>query len=126
MRTDKHRIAPVGIDGGKNGETGACIVNPGAEDEKRLPSRFGDYTLGQGDLLRLERPGGGGMGNPFERRPKEVLEDVRQGYVSAASAKADYGVALVLENGEWTVDEEATRLLRKNKKIAGKETFPLL
>jgi N-methylhydantoinase B len=126
MRTDKHRIAPVGIEEGKAGRMGSCIINPGAADEKRLPSRFGDYRLNKGDLLRLERPGGGGLGNPLDRPPEKVIEDVRQGYVSDESAKADYGVALALENGEWTVDREATRLLRKNKKKAGKETFPLL
>jgi N-methylhydantoinase B len=126
MRTDKHLIAPVGVDEGQHGKTGACVVNPGAKEEKRLPSRFGDYILNRGDLLRLERPGGGGMGDPRERPPEKVLEDVREGYVSAESAKADYGVALALENGESAVDEEATLSLRKNKKKAGKETFPLL
>ncbi|HEY3302237.1 MAG TPA: hydantoinase B/oxoprolinase family protein [Candidatus Binatia bacterium] len=126
MRTDKHLIAPQGAEGGKPGIKGACIVNPGTKDEKRLPSRFGDYILRKGDLLRLDRPGGGGMADALERPAEKVLEDVRQGYVTAASAWADYRVALGVENGDWTVDRDATRALRKNEKKAGKQNFPLL
>jgi N-methylhydantoinase B len=114
MRTDKHLVAPPGVEAGRNGKTGACIVNPAMKEEKRLPSRFGDHILNRGDLLRLERPGGGGMGDPRRRPPEKVLEDVRQGYVSVESARADYGVALAEGNGEFRVDEEATLSLRKN------------
>ena len=42
MRTDKHALAPHGIDGGHPGGTGGCIINPGADDECSMPSRFGD------------------------------------------------------------------------------------
>ncbi len=126
MRTDKHLLAPVGVGGGMDGKTGACVVNPGAADEKRLPSRFGDYILKRGDLLRIERPGGGGLGSPTERPVERVIEDVRQGYVSAASAGRDYGAALVLENGAWREDRESTRNLREKQKKAGKKSVPLL
>jgi N-methylhydantoinase B len=94
MRGDKHIIGPWGYEGGKDGRTGACIINPGTPEEKSLPSRFGDFTLKKGDLLRLERPGGGGIGNPLERARERVLDDVRQGYVSPESAESDYGVAI--------------------------------
>ena len=126
MRTDKHLIAPLGAEGGKPGRKGACIVNPGTKGEKRLPSRFGDYILRRGDLLRLERPGGGGLGDPLERPPEKVLDDVRQGYVAIESAKVDYGVAPALDRGGWRVDEGATRALRKTEKKAGKKNSPLL
>ena len=69
MRTDKHALAPQGIDGGHPGGTGDCIINPGREDERSLPSRFGDQRLKTGDVLRVERPGGGGVGVAFERSP---------------------------------------------------------
>jgi len=126
MRTDKHAVAPVGISGGKDGATGACVVNPGSKNETRLPSRFGDYILHDGDLLRLERPGGGGLGEPFARAPARVLDDVFQGYVSAAGAEAAYGVILKAADGGWHIDEEATSALRKREKKAGKQNRPLL
>ena len=112
LRTDKHLIEPWGHEGGRPGGKGGCIINPGAQEEKRLPSRFGDYVLKRGDLLRLERPGGGGMGNPRERPLECVLEDVRQGYVSVESARAEYGVALEPKNSEPALDQAGTLRLR--------------
>lgn len=127
MRTDKHDIAPFGSDGGMKGGKGSCIVNPGLVDETRLPSRFGDYRLGRGTLLRLERPGGGGLGDPLERPAESVLEDVRQGYVSIDRASADYGVVIRLLNGEPALDRAATQALRGEKqKNSGKDSSPLL
>ncbi|OGQ72458.1 MAG: hypothetical protein A3G94_07990 [Deltaproteobacteria bacterium RIFCSPLOWO2_12_FULL_60_16] len=115
LRTDKHRIEPWGGEGGKEGGRGSCIVNPGAREEKRLPSRFGDYALKKGELLRLERPGGGGMGDPLERPAELVLEDARQGYISLERAKLAYGVALEMKNGEPVLDQAGTlRLRQKN------------
>jgi len=54
--------------------------------------------------------GGGGWGDPLEREPRRVLADVREGYVSARSAREDYGVVLTAE-GE--VDDAATSALRR-------------
>jgi N-methylhydantoinase B len=94
MRGDKHVVQPWGCEGGKDGRTGACIINPGTAGAKSLPSRFGDFTLKKGDLLRLERPGGGGIGSPLERARERVVDDVRQGYVRPESAESDYGVVV--------------------------------
>jgi N-methylhydantoinase B/oxoprolinase/acetone carboxylase alpha subunit len=47
--------------------------------------------LAAGDVLRFERSGGGGYGPPQERSRDEVLDDVRNGYISAQSAKMIYG-----------------------------------
>ena len=112
MRTDKHALAPQGIDGGHPGGTGYCIINPGGDDDRSLPSRFGDQRLKTGDVLRVERPGGGGVGAAFERSPEAVLDDVRQGYVSVERARRDYGVVVRAENDEVTLDPDATRELR--------------
>jgi N-methylhydantoinase B len=115
MRTDKHSIEPWGSDGGMAGGKGACIVNPGTTEETKLPSRFGDHRLGRGDLLRLERPGGGGLGSPLERPAEKVFEDVRQGYVSIAKARSDYGVVVEVSNGEPMLNRSETENLRGKK-----------
>jgi N-methylhydantoinase B len=112
MRTDKHAIEPFGSDNGLPGCKGSCIVNPDADKEKRLPSRFGDQRLGKRDLLRIERPGGGGLGNPLDRAAEQVLEDVRQGYVSVARAKSDYKVVISHSDMEPCLDWPETQLLR--------------
>ena len=113
VRTDKHALAPQGIDDGLAGGTGGCVINPGAEDVRNLLSRFGDQRLKAGDVLRVERPRGGGVGAAFERSPGDVLDDVRPGYLSVEGARSDYGVTVRAEGGgEVTVDPDATRYLR--------------
>jgi N-methylhydantoinase B len=94
LRTDKHQISPWGSEEGKSGRTGACLINPRTSREQALPSRFGDFALKEGDVVRIERPGGGGIGHPHGRDAQKVLEDVVQGYVSRDSAERDYGVAV--------------------------------
>jgi N-methylhydantoinase B len=127
MRTDKHAIEPFGSDGGLPGARGACMINPGAEKEAALPSRFGDHRLQKGDIIRLERPGGGGLGNPLERPPEKVLDDVRQGYVSYRRAESDYGVVIEAIDGEPRLNYEKTVLFRgKFQKNSGKPGGPLL
>jgi len=116
MRTDKHAVAPFGGDGGAAGGKGACIVNPGAANEQRLPSRFGDYRLKKNDLVRVERPGGGGLGDPLARPLASVLDDVRQGYVTAERARAAYGAAVHFKVGEPEIDPAESDILRRRKK----------
>ena len=91
MRTDKHALASQGINGGHPGGAVGCIINSGEEYERSMPSRFGDQRLNTGDVLRVERPGDGGLGAAFERSPEAVLEDVRQGYVSVERARTTTG-----------------------------------
>ena len=40
----------------------------------------------------MTEPGGGGFGDPRERDPQGVLEDVRKGFVSREAAARDYQV----------------------------------
>ena len=81
-----------------------------------MPTRYADYPLKAGDVFRLETPGGGGLGKPFERDPAQVLADVTQGYVSPERAASDYGVALLKQVRKWHVDEAATAKLRAQLK----------
>jgi N-methylhydantoinase B len=127
MRTDKHSVAPWGTDSGVDGGRGACIINPQTRNEKRLPSRFGDYQLRKDDIVRIERPGGGGLGDPLDRPAQTVLDDVRQGYVSVERAAADYGVVLDLSGGDLAINREKTDRLRAEiQKNSGKRAAPLL
>jgi N-methylhydantoinase B len=66
-------------------------------------------------------PGGAGYGNPFEREPEAVLEDVLNGYVSIEAAARDYGVAIrssqrsdeqVSLPRHFSIDSTATARLR--------------
>jgi N-methylhydantoinase B len=114
LRSTKHTIAPKGIDGGSDGKTGRCTLNPGTEKARVIPSRYSDHTLHAGEVVRLETPGGGGLGSPLERDPAKVLSDVRNGYVSREKARDVYRVAIDPKGGDFILDESATRGLRKD------------
>ena len=69
-------------------------LNRGDDDERFLGANFSGVPVKEGD--RFERPsaGGGGLGDPLERDPDEVLEDVADGYVTIKRAALDYGVVV--------------------------------
>ncbi len=54
--------------------------------------------------------GGGGWGQPQDRDPALVAHDVAEGFISAAAARKLYGVVV---RGNMSLDESATKLLRK-------------
>ena len=83
------------------------IVNPATAQEKHLGNI--DYTVLQpGDVLHIHSAGGGGRGNPLEREPWRVAEDIARGYVSILAAERDYGVVMAA----GVVDETATSAQR--------------
>jgi len=108
IRSMKHVIAPKGCAGGRDGRTGDIVINPDSAAAKPLPTRYADYPLRQGDVFRLDTPGGGGFGDPFERDPERVLADMREGYVTRAAAEREYGVALVEDAHDVAIDTAAT------------------
>ncbi len=98
-----------GLHGGKAGATGEARLSDGGR-----PHPKSHYVLQPGQRVVLELPGGGGFGPPWEREPRRVLQDARQGYISLESAERDYGVVLS-DAGDLEVDESATAALRKAK-----------
>lgn len=91
LRGGKHTRPAFGVEGGKPGRVGCCKINPGETSEQSLPSLFGGIPLELGDLVQLEKAGGGGLGRPEERPWQELVDDVMDGYVTFASAVSDYG-----------------------------------
>ena len=113
LRSTKHTVAPKGIEGGGNGKTGQCTLNPGTANARVIPSRYSDHTLHPGEVVSLETPGGGGLGNPLERDSAMVLSDVRNGYVTQRKAREIYCVVVKEQNGDYALDEVQTQELRK-------------
>lgn len=50
--------------------------------------------LAPGHCYFTQYPGGGGWGDPLERDPRLVREDVLDEYLSIEGARRDYGVVL--------------------------------
>jgi N-methylhydantoinase B len=94
--------------GGKAGRGYGLRIN-GSEVEHGT-----SRTLHPGDRVRFTLSGGGGYGDPLDRNPSLVLEDFREGRVSVAGARDDYGVIIDALGG---VDDEITRSQQRPRKL---------
>jgi N-methylhydantoinase B len=96
---------------GKPGAKAQFLVNgkPG--------NPYGLTQLAPGDVVVIDVAGGGGYGDPLERDPELVQEDVVQGYVTAERAREDYGV--VIDARTMKVDLAATNELRRSMRVTG-------
>jgi N-methylhydantoinase B len=90
LRGGKHAVPADGLAGGGPARLGDCIINPGSAATS-LPSRFSGVALKGGDVVRLVKSGGGGLGPPRERAFERIVDDVIDGYVSRDAAISVYG-----------------------------------
>ncbi len=102
---DRTKFAAPGLSGGQPGTAGELRSNP----DRNLRPKISEF-LPSDTVVTLEMPGGGGFGDPLSRRVDLVLHDVKNGYVTADSAKRDYGVVIDADASE--IDAEATERLR--------------
>ncbi len=72
------------------------------------------YFAAPGDVVNYWAQGGCGVGDPLERDPDLVLEDVIEGFVSVERAREDYGV--VIDSRALELDREATTRLRNERR----------
>ncbi|MDH7640026.1 hydantoinase B/oxoprolinase family protein [Sphingomonas oryzagri] len=104
--TKRSKEKPWSLLGGAQPEANAMMVGVGTDAEKkvgtyRTPVKTGDRMIARG-------AGGAGFGDPAERAPAAVLEDVLDGYVSAEAARTLYKVSIV----DGAIDEAGTAALR--------------
>jgi N-methylhydantoinase B len=115
---DGHVTPPRGVGGGRDGRGSAAEWIDSAGERHELPSA-GEAAIGPGAWLVGIQAAGGGYGDPLEREPDRVAEDVRQGYVTEAAARELYGVVVSVTGVEISVDLEATEELRASLKAGG-------
>lgn len=81
------------------------------EGEREYPYPKSLWTVNSDDVSVYWCSGGGGYGDPLERDPKLVLEDVREGEVTIEYAKEAYGV--IIDPTTVKIDLEETERLRQ-------------
>ncbi len=111
LRADRLRFPPYGLNGGATGGPSANWLGEGNEKHS-IPGKV-TMTMRQGELLAHHQAGGGGHGDPFTRDPASVARDVWNEKVSAAAARAQYGVAVDAASGR--VDAAETARLRAKR-----------
>ncbi|MFB6311756.1 MAG: hydantoinase B/oxoprolinase family protein [Salinirussus sp.] len=112
--SDRSNSTPWGLFGGQSGRPAKYIINPDSSNPRVVGSKS-TTELQPNDIASVQTPGGGGYGDPLERPPEAVREDVRNEKVSVAAAENEYGV--VIDPGTLNIDYDATA--RKRAELAG-------
>jgi len=101
-----------GLFGGRGAVGPDVVVNPGKPEERHM-LKVNAFPLDAGARWELLTGGGGGFGDPLDRDPARVREDVLDGYVTREGAERDYGVVF---DGGFEIDREATDRLRAGRR----------
>ncbi len=101
---EAHYNPPRGVRGGHDGQPTNVWKEDAGGERVEVPL-VGAIELEPGERIVSISSSGGGYGNPLEREPTLVLEDVLEGWVSRERALAVYGVVI---RDDDTVDEQAT------------------
>src|SRR5258706_3498659 len=113
----------AGIAGGGPSQTNQFIIKRKTDVRKRMasgemPERLEDLSgdldiqkvisvsyLDHDDVFQVRTQSGGGYGDPLDRDPSRVVDDVRSGVVSRDAASAMYGVVIDPKKDAVSVDE---------------------
>jgi N-methylhydantoinase B len=117
---DGHKYRPWGFAGGADGATGELRFESRRGESKSMPSKVPYHKARAGDRLIAYGPSGGGYGDPRQRAPEDVLNDVLDGYVTVEAARSVYGVAV--RGG--AVDEKQTARARGSGSGQGTTEVP--
>ncbi|MFQ5898637.1 MAG: hydantoinase B/oxoprolinase family protein [Candidatus Methylomirabilia bacterium] len=88
---DKFEVSPFGLFGGGPGARGQLLLESNGKTEF-LRSKTVNRQLKRGDILRMRTQGGGGYGDPRQRDPGLILQDLREGKVTPDGVRRDYGL----------------------------------
>jgi N-methylhydantoinase B len=123
---DRTQFEAQGLEGGQPGALGEFrSTEPSSQAQAEGEQRLQPKTViwfEPATRVHLNPPGGGGYGDPFERDPERVLDDVVNGYVSIDAAECDYGVMVRYLGGtdrlvrlpeHYVIDWPATEQLRR-------------
>lgn len=103
MRRD---FPPRGLWGGRAGKTFNTLIKLPDDEDFRKDVTVSQFLTPPGTVAVASGAGGGGWGDPHEREPAAVLDDVIEGYVSPGAALEEYAVVVDVEHQR--VDELAT------------------
>jgi N-methylhydantoinase B/oxoprolinase/acetone carboxylase alpha subunit len=108
---DRQTDPPRGVFGGWDGLVASCRKNPGTPHEEALPAKVTGIPFKAGEFIEFREPNAAGYGDPLERDPAAVREDVLDDFTSVELARDAYGVVFEDER-TLEIDTPATEKLR--------------
>ena len=97
---DRTETEPWGLFGGGPGKSGRTLIRKRDDDSYRTArelfgtasnTKFSGIALERGDCVLIQTAGGGGFGDPLERSPEAVADDLAEGFISEKAARENYG-----------------------------------
>ncbi|HEV8712130.1 MAG TPA: hydantoinase B/oxoprolinase family protein [Candidatus Binatia bacterium] len=113
IRTCRVKSVPYGLAGGEPGSPFQVLLESDSQPLEFPPQIMIDAAVRAGDRLLHVQPSAGGYGDPWQREPRSVLEDVLDEKMTVAYAKKTYGV--VIDPQTRQIDEERTAALRQSR-----------
>jgi N-methylhydantoinase B len=87
LLSDRWYHPAQGVLGGLEGATSSIEFNDGT-----VPHQKSRTSIDPGLRLHMRFAGGGGYGEPRSRDKQLILDDIKNGYISEAAARRDYGI----------------------------------
>lgn len=107
----KEETKPFGLEGGHPAPPTEIYIRRNGKVETIDTESF--YSLQEKDIFEIFETGGGGYGNPANRDPQRVQQDVLDGLVSVQQAREKYQV--VVNPEDLSLDRDATQVLRSSQ-----------
>ena len=121
---DRQTDPPRGIFGGWDGLVASCRKNPETEDEQSLYAKVTGLPFAAGDFVEFREPNAAGYGDPLERDPEAVRDDVLDGFTTIEIARNAYGVIFETDApvtlNQLDIDQQATQELREKMRAEDK------
>jgi N-methylhydantoinase B len=105
---------PHGVRGGADGAPAQAWIEDSVSGERSEAPPIASLELEAGKRIVSLAAGGGGYGDPLERDPAAVLDDLLEGRISASAAHDLYGIVVV----GGALDGDATAEERERRKAA--------
>ena len=94
---DRQTDPPRGIFGGWDGLVASCRKNPDTPREEYLPAKVTGIPFAAGEFIEFREPNAAGYGDPLDRPPEMVREDVLDDFTTIELARDAYGVVFADE-----------------------------
>ncbi|MEP4889338.1 MAG: hydantoinase B/oxoprolinase family protein [Aliiglaciecola sp.] len=108
IHDDRWLTYPWGVNGGAPGMRSTKLLQRADGSEETLPAKCEGIEVKKGDILYFNTWGGGGWGDPLQREPQLVLDDINRSLVTVEGALG-YGVVI---SDDLSIDTQATADLR--------------
>src|SRR5436305_2289685 len=108
---DRQTDPPKAVFGGWDGLVASCRKNPDTGREQALPAKVTGIPFAAGEHIAFREPNAAGYGDPLERPPEQVREDVLDDFTTVELARDAYGVVFADER-TLEIDAQATEARR--------------